>query len=359
MGEMDPDPGPSMGQEYMEWQEFVESPEREEKAVAPRVIPTNQLQRRIPTAGRLRFGIKTGKRNRPKAIDHWRITSHDQEAIEQVAAIYGGEPRPWEDAPTSGQWEVITQASELRIVLPPDPLGNSPIYELWSRGGCQRRCDGVTCVIDEYTGPDEAEPVETDCICNGKGVLECKVKTRLSVILPEIRFAGVWRLDSGSWNVAHEMPGMVELIQSMQHRGLTRGLLALEHRRQISRKQTRRFIVPALRIAGSANELASGDMQVNSLGKADQGRSLSLPPSPNPRAKTSDTVDGTVDTTEIMDDSEPVEITDLELRAMWSEIPRDKRPDWENVVWPTFRDNPGQAVAILISAGALLPGKSS
>lgn len=234
------------------------------------IVPIAQLQNRIPTAGRLRFGQKSGPKGAPKAIDTWRFTSHDREAIDQVASIYGGAVEAWSDAPTPGQWQVTTTASELRIVLPPDPLGGSPIYEQWSGGGCQRRCDGVTCVVNQRTGPDEVEPVETPCICDAKGELECQVKTRLSVILPDIKFAGVWRLDSGSWNVAHEMPGMVELVQSLQQRGLTRGLLALEHRKSVSGGKTRRYIVPTLRVDGSMDQLASGEMQVSALGTVEQ-----------------------------------------------------------------------------------------
>lgn len=238
-----------------------------------RVTPVRQIERRMPTAGRLRFGQKTGKKGSPKAIGTWRLTSHDPEAIRQAAAVYGGEPRSWEDAPTPGQWEVVTDATELDVVLPPDPLGGTPIYELWSGGGCQRRCDGVTASVVQKTSEDGAEPVEVDCICAAKGQLECEVKVRLSVILPQVRFAGVWRLDTSSWNAAHELPGMVDMIMQLQERGLTRALLGLEHRRSIQGGQTRRFIVPALRVAESLDGLAAGSAQVGAMASVEQGAS--------------------------------------------------------------------------------------
>lgn len=227
------------------------------------VVPLANLQRRLPEAGRLRTGVKTGRAM--KAIETWRMTSHDREAIEQVAAIYGGTPQPWRDAPTPGQWEVITEASELHIVLPPDPLGGTPIYEAWSGGGCQRRCDGLTCQTPT-SGPDGTEITEIPCICTAKGEMTCTPHTRLSVILPDVRFGGTWRYESAkSWNVAQELPGMVDLIQSLQEKGLTRALLAIEHRKSTSGGTTKRFTIPVLRVADSLDRIAAGAARVGSI----------------------------------------------------------------------------------------------
>lgn len=231
------------------------------------VVPIANLHRRLPEAGRLRTGIKTGRAM--KAIETWRLTSHDQEAIEQVAAIYGGTPQPWKDAPTPGQWEVITETAELSIVLPPDPLGGTPIYEAWSGGGCQRRCDGVTCQTPTK-GPDGTELTDVPCMCVAKGEMTCTPHTRLSVILPDVRFGGTWRYESAkSWNVAQELPGMVDLIQSLQERGLTRATLAIEHRRSVSAGQTKRFTIPVLRVPQSLDQIAAGAARVTALPSAD------------------------------------------------------------------------------------------
>lgn len=233
------------------------------------VVPIANLARRIPEAGRIRTGVKSGRAM--KAIETFRFTSSDRTAIEQVAERYGGEPRAWKDAPTPGQWEVITEASEIRVVLPPDPLGGTPIYELWSGGGCQRRCDGETCQVI-VQGPDGAEPDEVPCMCSAKEEMACTPHTRLSVILPDVRFAGTWRYESAkSWNVAQEMPGMVELIQSLQARGLTRAVLAIEHRKSVAGGQTRRFTVPKLRVDETLDALAAGAAQVGSLPSAAAG----------------------------------------------------------------------------------------
>lgn len=236
------------------------------------VVPIANLHRRLPEAGRLRTGVQAKTRSgktAPKAIQTWRMTSHDQEAIEQVAAIYGGTPQPWSGAPTPGQWEVVTEAAELSIVLPPDPLGGTPVYEAWSGGGCQRRCDGVTCQTPT-SGPDGTELTDVPCMCVAKGEMVCTPHTRLSVILPDVRFGGTWRYESAtSWNVAQELPGMVDLIQSLQERGLTRALLAIEHRKSVSAGQTKKFTIPVLRVADSLNQLAAGAARVTALPSAE------------------------------------------------------------------------------------------
>jgi hypothetical protein len=257
------------------------------------IVPVANLQRRLPTAGRIRTGIR-GPKGAPKAISTFRFTSSDEEAIRQIAAVYGGEARPWKDAPTPGQWEVITTASEIRVVLPPDPLGGTPLYEMWSGGGCQRRCDGVTCSVMQ-SGPDGGEMVDTDCICSGKGAMECSPHTRLSVILPEVLFAGVWRYESAkSWAVAQEMPGMVDLIQSLQDRGLTRGLLAIEARKTVSAGQTHRFTIPVLRVADTFDQVLAGAARVGQIEAPDEAPALNAASAPEPAAEQDDVADGEI-----------------------------------------------------------------
>lgn len=234
------------------------------------VVPINQLARRIPTAGRIRIGVKTNDPKRPmKTIDTFRFTSQDRTSIEQIAALYGGSPKPWSDPKAAkGQFEVITETNVIPVALPPDPLGGSPVYELWSGGGCQRRCDGETCSM-LVQGSDGIEAQECDCICWAKGVRECGLITRLSVLLPEIRFVGVWRIDTKSDNAAKELPGMVDLIRSLQERGIVRALLRIEDRVQVTAGETHRFKVPVLGLDESVNELVAGMAQLGALGTVD------------------------------------------------------------------------------------------
>jgi len=237
------------------------------------VVPIANLNRRLPTLGRIRVGIKvagTSKNGksyeRPKSIDTFRFTSADRTALDQVADIYGGTVKPWiEPRSDPNQFEVITEANELRVVLPPDPLSGSPVYELWTGGGCDRRCDGVTC-SRIVKGPDGTEPIEVACICAAQGEFACDPHTRLSVILPEVRFGGVWMLATKGWDAAQEIPGMVDLLQEMQGRGLTNGLLRLEQRRKVVAGETRNFPVPVLALMDSMDALAAGAARFGAIG---------------------------------------------------------------------------------------------
>lgn len=230
------------------------------------VVPISNIARRIPEAGRIRTGVKTG--NAMKALPFFRFTSHDEEALGQIARMYGGEVKSWSDAKAAaGQFEVITEAPEIRVVLPPDPLGGTPIYEMWGGGGCERRCDGLTAQVLQQ-GPDGLEQTEVPCICTANGAMACNVITRLSVILPEVRFAGVWRLDTKSWNAAQELPGMVDMVRSMQSEGLAYATLALKHRRSVTAGETHRFIVPQLGIPASIEQLAAGGSRLGALPSA-------------------------------------------------------------------------------------------
>jgi hypothetical protein len=209
----------------------------------------------MPVAGRLRTG-ETNDKGQPQKLSCWRATSHDRTAIEQIAGQHGGTPQEWGK---EGQWEVVTETDEIPIVLPPDPLGGTPIYELWSAGGCQRRCDGVMCATTQ-PGPDGSEPVDVDCVCEREQALSCEPTTRLSVILPEVRFAGVWRIDTRSWFAAWELPGMVDMVQGLQQQagGLSRGVVAIEQRTKVVQGQTRHFTVPVVRNTHSPDEIVSG-----------------------------------------------------------------------------------------------------
>lgn len=227
------------------------------------VVPIANIARRLPEAGRIRIGVKTERAM--KSIPEFRFTSHDREALNQIAEMYGGQVVPWSDPKAAaGQFEVITKAAEIRVLLPPDPLGNTPIYEQWGGGGCERRCDGLVAQVLQ-TGPDGLEPVDVACMCAASGEMVCDVKTRLTVILPEVRFAGVWRLDTKSWNAAQELPGMCDMIQSMQGRGLSYATLGIKARRSVVAGKTKTFNVPVLGIGASIEQLAAGAARLGAL----------------------------------------------------------------------------------------------
>lgn len=226
----------------------------------------------MPEQGRIRTGAKTESngKERPSKLETFRFTSSDEEAIDQIAALYGGEPRRWAGAPTGTvQWEVYTERAEIDVVLTPSAIGDGVSFELWAGGYNVRRCDGVSCDT-KVEGPEGMEPVNVPCICeNEQGATKCKGKLRLTVILPRIKFGGGWRLDTSSENALRELPGMIDLILALQQKGgLTNATLVLDQRskpKQIKDKKTgqikvitQKFGVPMLKIPHSMQDIQSG-----------------------------------------------------------------------------------------------------
>ena len=228
-------------------------------------IPIKNLARRLPELGRLKDGVKVAGKGQPKAIDTLRFTSQDPKALAQVAAELGGEVVPYKDPKSTDTHELITPVAETRVILPPDPLGGTPMYELYSGGGRERWCDGETC--EKWRkGPDGPEPFEVECECAEAGELTCRPTIHLSVILPFTRLGGTWRWTTHSHNAAQELPAMVDAIQSMQAKGLTRGVLRVDSRTQTIAGVTRHFKVPVLGVDATADELASGQATFGALG---------------------------------------------------------------------------------------------
>ena len=218
------------------------------------MTPLDQQRRRSPEAGRIRIGVKSGRAM--KALDTFRFTSPHEAAINQLAARYGGEPKPWSDPMANkGQFEVITPASSIEIMVIPNGLSTG--YELWTGGGCARRCDGY---VVEVAMKGHDEPVESPCICNTKGVRECDPKTRLNVVLPQINFFGVWRLESKGWNAMEELPGMYDMISNFSEDGkMVRAFLNLEQRTSKSPSGgTKHYVVPTISLAHTPDELMGG-----------------------------------------------------------------------------------------------------
>src|SRR5882757_8171835 len=151
------------------------------------------LQRRIAEVGRIRIGqqVTSGKSKRPTKLDTFRLTSANRTRIEQAAKLYGGQPAEW-DAPAGKQFEVITEADALNVIVPPSAMAFSQHYELWSGGGCQRRCDGQNESITD--GP---------CLCDPDN-RECNIHTRLSVMLRDLPGLGIWRIDTSGYYAAVE-----------------------------------------------------------------------------------------------------------------------------------------------------------
>lgn len=202
------------------------------------------LQQQQTEVGRIRLGVKTGSgKGRPTKLDRLRFTSPRKALVEKIAELYGGKVEPWQPPKGSAQWQVITGVTEVPVIIPPQDPGQSQWYEMWSAGGCQRRCDGVTETISKRACLCVAEGCESD-------KRDCKLHTRLRVMLEDVPGLGAWRVDTGSYYAAVELPGVAALLAMAQ--GAIPGRLVLDQRtvtRQVDgRPQTFNFAVPTLHV---------------------------------------------------------------------------------------------------------------
>jgi hypothetical protein len=206
------------------------------------------LQRRARELGRIRIGqLVTGANGklRPEKLDRFRLTSASRELLELVANLYGGTVNAW--TPMGGgpaAFEVVTESTRLPVLVPPQPV--SQYYELWSGGGCQRRCDGAMELL-----------TDKPCICGPNPEEKaCKPTTRLNVILRDIEGIGVWRLESHGWHSAVELPDVADFLA--QSKGYIEAHLALEERVSKSDGKTKRFMVPTLEVSVTPAQLMAG-----------------------------------------------------------------------------------------------------
>lgn len=187
------------------------------------------LQRRHAELGRIRLGAKRNGNGAPMKLESFRFTSASQRYIEDLAALYGGEAREW-DNNGKAEWEVYTDAKTIPVIAVKGGL--SQWLETWSGGGCVHRCDGEKQVDGTMCNPDD------------KAHVDAKPTTRLSVMLPELEAVGVFRLESHGWNAAAEIPAVAELATFVGD--LVPANLHLVERRSIKDGKTSRFVVPVL-----------------------------------------------------------------------------------------------------------------
>jgi hypothetical protein len=208
------------------------------------------LQQQQTEVGRIRLGVKVATGNggsRPAKLDTLRFTSPRRELIEKVAELYGGKVEPWQPLKGNSQWQVITTSTQVPVMVPPQDPAESQWLEMWSRGGCLRRCDGQTERISGKPCMCDPDPQERDC----------KMHTRVNVLLEEVPGIGVWRVDTGSFYAATELPTTARILAEAE--GLIPGKLILDQRTVTRGGKTFNFAVPVLDIAEfTPAELLSG-----------------------------------------------------------------------------------------------------
>ncbi len=220
------------------------------------------LQRQARELGRLRTGYTdtSGSKSRPVRSNTWILTSHSEDYIRAAATEFGGEPEKWQPLGSgAAQWRVITEQVAIDAIMPPgDPL--SQTNEMWSGGGCQRRCDGVTEQLSD-----------SPCLClaqhgdqwheRPKGTV-CAATTRLNVILPDMPDVGIYRVETHSFYAANEIAATVDLIRNATGGNSAVPIrLRIEQRQRVANGQTKKFPVVVVELRGAtAGQILGGQI---------------------------------------------------------------------------------------------------
>lgn len=254
------------------------------------------LQRRGQQIGRLRIGkqipaSKPGKM-RPVALDTFRFTTGSRHTADAVADLYGGEVVPW-----GTQWEVITGRNAIEVVIPPRDQIISQWYEMWTGGGCKRRCDsqreqisGGPCLCPHAEDPTDRDEVEAaarerDRLAKMNPPRACQRKTRISVMIPDLPGLGVFRLDTSSFYAAGEVLDAAELMQAARDRSVyLPAMVRIDKRETVKDGRTKTYPVPVLEVMVTFRQIVTGEL--SAAGIAAQ---LPPPPGEQPRAITSGT----------------------------------------------------------------------
>lgn len=219
-------------------------------------MPIIDLQRRMRQLGEIRIGhaVNTGRTSektgkpilRPEKLNRFRFTSPSREILAEVATLYGGEVKPW--TPANGgpsEFEVYSQAARLPVLIPPNDAV-SQWYELYAGSKCQRRCDGVT-----------EHKADRPCLCNPEK-RQCKITTRVNVMLRDVPALGQWLLISKGYYAAVTLPPAAELLA--QAGGYVAGWLGMEEKLIQTDDGPARFMVPTLDVEITPAALMAGQM---------------------------------------------------------------------------------------------------
>jgi Recombination directionality factor-like len=218
--------------------------------------PILDIQRRGRQIGEIRIGMQVRTSNgkmRPTKLDAFRFTTKSPAVAEAVAHLFGGEVRAIELGGMASH-EVITEVTELPVMVPPGDAVISQWYEMWSGGGCQRRCDGETEQLTQEPCKCPTDPERRNALAKTGGA--CKPTTRVNVMLPDLPDLGVWKIESHGYNAANELGGAAEVLAAARNSGvIIPAVLRLEQRQSKSGGETRKFAVPVLEIRATLRQL--------------------------------------------------------------------------------------------------------
>jgi hypothetical protein len=218
-------------------------------------MPIIDLQMRMRQLGEIRIGhaIDTGRTDkngkpikRPAKLQAFRFTSPSREILGSVAALYGGEVKPW--TPANGgpsEFEVYSTATRLPVLIPPRDAV-SQWYEMYAGSKCVRRCDGQT-----------EQKSDKPCLCN-PDKRTCKITTRVNIMLRDVAALGQWLLITKGYYAGTELPPAAELLAQVG--GYVDGWLGMEEKRVVTDDGPMAFMVPTLDVEITPAALMAGQM---------------------------------------------------------------------------------------------------
>lgn len=228
-----------------------------------------ELQRKARRLGEIRLGDKTDS-GRPYALDTFRLTSVAKGLLDRAASLWGGTVEPWDR-----KWTVTLETAELPVIVPPQDPDDVTWYESWTAGGLQRRCDGEHIV-------NRGDPLP--CVCDPQN-RECRMVTRLQVMLPDLPDVGVWLMSSTGYYAASELAMSIEVVMgAAQKTGLLPAATLAIEPREVKRpnEPLKQFVVPVLRFEDALSTFIDSPTlaapSTPALGDGDGGEPV--PPSP-------------------------------------------------------------------------------
>jgi hypothetical protein len=230
------------------------------------------LQRQARELGRLRMGWsepytdKYGREKRkPIKSTKWVFTTPQRAYLDAAVEAWGGEVEHWQPQGNGAKvWRVITEADAIDAILPPgDPLSQS--YEIWSKGGAQRRCDGETDQLSCKACPCRAEFGDEFYLQPPDKT--CRPHSRLNVVLPDMPDLGVWRVETKGYYAANEIAAAVDLILHATGGKVAVPIrLRIEPRTRVAEGKTKQFLVLAMETRGAtAGQILAGQMATIAL----------------------------------------------------------------------------------------------
>jgi hypothetical protein len=175
-----------------------------------RIVPLDNIPGSMPCIGKISAGYMDVKTTQGRAVT-FPVKSRtlvfrcaDPAVLRQAQNIVGGTVSKSPNPRAEGMWRLISEASELQVVIATDDRRDAPArYEAWGASGKLRDCDGRTCrfVIEAKSG-ERQDNVPCRCAAHDLAAEDpeaCRITTRLNLVIPSfaaIPGVGVWQLES-------------------------------------------------------------------------------------------------------------------------------------------------------------------